>query len=103
MVILKLADKFGLERKPFGIAVVARPAAGASGSFSGETAIFGHEWFQDFFQLLSLVAGKTGAEPDVIKPATFVVQAKQQRADFFPGLLPAACGGLPRRRMRLCC
>src|SRR5689334_22267943 len=98
MVILKLADKFGLERKPFGIAVVARPAAGTSGSFSGKAgpraANFGHEWFQDFFQLLSLFAGKTGAEPDVIKPATFVVQAKQQRANFFPGLLPAACGGL---------
>ena len=82
MVILKLTHKFGLERKPFGIAVVARPAAGTSGRFSGKAgpraAGFGHKWFQDLFQLLSLFAGKAGAKADMVKLSVTVVKAKKQ-------------------------
>lgn len=82
MVILKLTHEFGLERKPFGIAVVARPAAGTSGSFAGKAcpraASFGHEWFQDLFQLLSLFTGKAGAEADMVKLSVIVVKAKEQ-------------------------
>src|SRR5256885_1819694 len=94
MVILKFTHKFGLERKPFGIAVVARPAAGTSGSFSGKAgpraASFDHEWFQDLFQLLSLFAGKAGTEADMIQLTAFVVQAKQKRTDFIGWLF--LCG-----------
>ena len=82
MVILKLTHEFGLERKPFSIAVVAGPAAGTSGRFSAKAgpraASFGHERFQDLFQLLSLFAGKAGAEADMVKLSVIVVKAKEQ-------------------------
>jgi len=91
MVILKFTHEFGLEREPLGVAIVARPAAGAARSLAGKAgavaACFGHERFQNIFQFLPLFTSKAGAEADVIKLAFLVVQAEQQRADLFGGLL----------------
>src|SRR4029077_2710124 len=38
VVILEFAHQAGLERNPFGVAVVTRPSAGTSGSFAGKAA-----------------------------------------------------------------
>src|SRR5579864_3114563 len=102
MVVLKLTHKFGLERKPFSIAVVSCPAAGTSGSFSGKAGAArgdvvagvprrtGDQRLQDRLQLLAVLAGEAGAEADVVQLSLIVVKSKQQRSHLFPGLLPAA-------------
>src|SRR6185312_17258477 len=77
VIVLELAHQFGLQRKPFCIAGVARPAAGTARSLAGKPFAT-HKWLQNRLQLLALFPGKAGAEADVIKLAILVVEAQQQ-------------------------
>src|SRR6478672_10333065 len=52
VVILELAHKFWLERKPLGIAGIARPAAGTAGGLAGKTFAT-HKRFKNRFQLFA--------------------------------------------------
>src|SRR5438445_4757167 len=81
MIVLEFADQLRLERNPFGIAVVARPAAGAAGSLAGKPALAGRQLFrgisrragderlQNRLQLLAVVAGEAGAEANMVELA----------------------------------
>ncbi len=102
VVILELAHELVPEREPFGVAILAGPAAGTSGSFSGEAFVIGRleivrcgsavvadERLEDGLEFFAVLFAETGAEADVVELAMIVVQAEQQRADF-PALLGVA-------------
>ena|ERR1700704_628060 len=77
MVILEFADKLELEREPFGIALVLRPAAGTSGSFAGETRA-AHEGFEKGLKFFAIFPRKAGTEPNMVQLARGVIKSKQQ-------------------------
>src|SRR3954452_23489293 len=80
MIVLELADEFRLEGKPFGIAGIARPAAGTARSLAGKS-FAANKRLKNRLQLFALFAGKARAETDVVKLAILVVKTKKQRTD----------------------